>query len=830
MPRSSLLRGASLCALALLSTPSFAQQNLPTIEIRRPTARIQTPHAQTRSGGGARHVQLSSSPSGVTGARAPSAEMQPQQFAPGFSPARAALPIYRDPPGQTVTTVNHKFLEPTPMYSVQEMLQYSPGVQVQPGNNSRDVNISIRGSGNRYGVGYPLGIRNIMMYEDGFPIVTADGVGRADILDPHAFSGVDVYRGPSSALFGNYALFGAINYRTFSGAEIDGVETGSEFGSFGYSNNFVRAGKRYSTRTIGDIDISLFASDARGDGYLARNSYEMDQARLLATWAPTPSDRFTLKLIFNNSFSTFMNRESQNQYYWNPFGKTFDCSVAAATNAPFCNNLNVPANGIFTSIRAPLVNQSVWQLGSHLHAPREIAGARWEHDFDNNTTLRSQFTYDYYDFASGTWPPPKVGPAALGGLGGPVAIRGPSVGINATTDLTSHTTLFGLPATLFLQGFYNNLKSANPLSNQVPNTWNWGALGGPVGKIDSYTSNTSLRARAEIALTPQMTAVMGMSSNWNRVWGVYTVYNFAANGAATRPTAVAADNDYSNTAPEASLTYRITPEVQVRGRYAAGYSTPAFVYLTTTQNGAGNNSTLKAQTNMGVDLGVDWTPREDLLVSLTGYNEWYRNEILTLSNALINYQENVPASMHRGAEINLDWRFHEGWRLIAAYSYTDQFFTNYWDNLGPFKGRFVYYNRAGNQIPNVSPQTLTARMGYDVPSGQLKGIGAYVEYIYKAGYTIDNANFTSLPGYGLVNFNVHYSPEIHDSYVKHVEMYLNLNNAFNRNYIAGSFVMSNTLLAGTTIQTPAMLLSTAQGAGILAGQPRSLVGGVKFKF
>ena len=86
---------------------------------------------------------------------------------------------------------------------MRRVLEYSPGVSIQQGNNARDLFISIRGSGNRLGVGFPTGVRNIMMYEDGFPITTADGNGRTDILDPHSYAAVDVYRGPSSALFGN---------------------------------------------------------------------------------------------------------------------------------------------------------------------------------------------------------------------------------------------------------------------------------------------------------------------------------------------------------------------------------------------------------------------------------------------------------------------------------------------------------------------------------------------------------------------------------------------------------------------------------------------------
>ncbi|MGJ0426051.1 TonB-dependent receptor family protein [Methylocystis sp.] len=805
--RSKLMHGAALGVLALLSAASVAhaQQALPQITIG--AAPVRPPATRESTAG-------------------------EEGIAPGFSAARAKLPIYRDPPGETVTIVNTKFLKPTPLADVRKVLEYSPGVSVQQGNSARDLFISIRGSGNRAGTGFPFGVRNIMMFEDGFPIMTADGNGRTDLLDPHSYAAVDVYRGPSSALFGNYAYNGAINFRTYSGAEIDGVNTGSEAGSFGYVNNYVRAGKAVVDSTLGAFDIAFFASHTRGDGYAARGAYEAKQGKLLGKWEMTPTDRVIVKYIANDIKADLLNRESINVFNLNPFQQYYGCPIASGTNAPFCNNLNVPANGIFTALQAPLVNQSVWQLGSHSHALRQIAGVQFEHDFDNNTTWRSQFTYDYLDNINGTWPPPRVGPAALGGLGGPVALRGPTVGITAQTDITSHAPLFGFPATHFLQFFYSNAKTTNPLYNQIPNTWYSGAKGAPIGKLDYYTSNIGLRAREEIALAPGLTGVVGFSSNWNRVWGVNTVYNYAINLRPRFPNQLAVDNDYWNTAPEASLTYRYNPEWQVRARYSTGYSTPTFVFLTTTRNGAGSNP-LKAQTNMGVDLGVDWTPSPTLNVSLTGFNEWHRNEILTLNNALINYQTNIPSSLHRGIELNADWRPYDGWRLIAAYTFNDQFFTNYWDDLGSVAGRAVLYNRSGNRIPNVPPHTVTTRLGYDQPYGDLAGLGAYVEYILKSDYTIDNANFTTIPSFSVFNVNTHYNHDLDGFYFKNIELYFDVSNIFNRTYVSGAQIIANSLLTGP-IQTPLVWptggLVTAQGAGIIAGQPRAFSGGVKLKF
>ncbi|MGD9541280.1 MAG: TonB-dependent receptor, partial [Methylocystis sp.] len=591
--------------------------------------------------------------------------------------------------------------------------------------------------------------------------------------------------------------------------------------------------------------LAFFASDANSTGW-TRNSFSGKQAKFLGRWDVTPADRVTVKYIANNLRSEYINRENIGVFYLNPFQQ--GCAIPTVWNAQLCNNLNVPANGAYTDGRvappppktfAPLVKQSVWQLGTHTNTLRQIGGVQFEHDFDKDTTWRSLFTYDYLDNINGTWTPPKVGPTFVGGLGGPVGIRGPTVGITAQTDITSHVPIFGFPATHFLQFFYNNAKTTNPLFNQIPNTWYSGATGAQVSKIDSYTSNISLRAREEIALAPGLTGVIGFSANWNRVWGVNTVYNYAINQKPAFPTQIAVDNDYWNTAPDASLTYRYGPEWQVRARYATGYSTPTFVFLTNTRNGVGQNP-LKAQTNMGVDLGIDWTPRSDLTVSVTGFNEWHRNEILTLSNALVSYQQNIPASLHRGVELNADWRPFEGWRLITAYTFNNQFFTNYWDDLGAVSGVPalakvpVLYNRAGNRIPNVPAHTLTTRFGYDQPFGDLAGLGAYVEYIFKSDYTIDNANYTTIPSYSVVNLNAHYNHDLTNFYIKNIELYFDVQNVFNRTYVNGATVLGNSLIPGTALQTPIVWptggLVLAQGAGIIAGQPRGYTAGIKLKF
>ena len=148
--------------------------------------------------------------------------------------------------GSTVTTLERDRFTQSPVFSAADLLLDSPGLTVKQGNGPRDVGISIRGSNARNG----FGIRNIVVEEDGFPVTQPDGLSRSDLIDPHAYSSVDVYRGPSSAMFGNYATGGALNFHTRSGHEINGFEIGSDAGGFGYFNNYLTLGRASPTAEI----------------------------------------------------------------------------------------------------------------------------------------------------------------------------------------------------------------------------------------------------------------------------------------------------------------------------------------------------------------------------------------------------------------------------------------------------------------------------------------------------------------------------------------------------------------------------------------------------
>ncbi|MFY9626640.1 MAG: TonB-dependent receptor [Methylocystis sp.] len=793
MHRNHLLRGASACALAFsLVASASAQETLPTIDVGSAA-----PGPSTQAGAAPAPVRQANTP-------------------PGFSPEKMELPIYREPTGQTFTSIDTTIFRDTPLTTVTDILEYSPGMSFKQGNGPRDIVISIRGSSARNG----FGVRNIVLEEDGFSVTQPDGLSRTDLTDPHAYSGVDVYRGPSSALFGNYANGGAINFRTRTGAQIDGVEYGNEFGSYGYVNNYTAIGKKY-----GDFDIAAFISDVRGDGWTQHSEYNTQSVNLTARYQVTPDDLVTFKGIHNELFGNLAARESLNQFYNNPF--QYGClqlpnaggtTLAGYISRSWCGQNTVPLNGI----AGPSQQVDGDMAGFHRNDRRDIFGLRWEHDFNKDTKWRTQVSYDDKNIIQPT---------------GATSALEDEPAVNATTDVTQHWSLNGHDATSFAGLYFNRTRYFSPTLNVLP--YGDGAYGATTSRQNGMQQNLGGRGREELALSPTVTGVLGLAAEMTKINAYTENFNYLQTGALAPVTGfqpILVNHTYWNFAPEASVTWRAMPDLLTHFRASSGYGTPYVGQLFTASTGyPGDDSQLKTQRNTGFDIGGDWTPAQNVKVSLTGFYEWYQNEQLSMAgtvNTAATYTVNAPGSVHRGVEALIDWKPVEGWRLLANYTYNNQIFTDFTEQLGA-GGALGYFNRAGYRIPGVAPHELTARVGYDQPFGQLKGVGAYVEYLYKSSYYLDNGNVLTAPGYGLVNVNLHYNHDIAIGPLKSFSLFFEVRNIFDRTFIASANDLTNSvtkLPGGLVVQNGYAYMSQYSTGSIYAGNPRLFQGGVKFKF
>src|SRR3954470_12949927 len=793
MYRYHALGGASLAvlgsALALVPSAAEAQTALPAVTVEAPrgtTARSAARKPAVRS-------------SARTQARPPSATPAPSaSLTAGITPSVARALLYQAPTGQTETIIDRSQWDNRPAVTVADVLRESPGISVKQGNGPRDIGISIRGSNARNG----FGIRNLVIFDDGFPVTQPDGLSRSDLIDPRAYGAIDVIRGPSSALYGNYATGGALNFRTRPGGSIDGVEYGVDGGSFGYLNNYLAAGKK-----VGNFEGSLFASDTRGDGYIGNSWFNTQTVNFLGTLKATPDDRFTVKFINNDLSTRLPIRSSLNQFYQNPFQQ----GCATGAGAPGCGTVLLFKNG-FNGDRD---TETAVQAGLGRNDRRTIVGGRWEHDFDNTLTWRNQFVFDDRNISQ-----PTGATSAIGDF--------PSY--NYMSDVTKRGEIFGMESTTYFGAWYNTLAASSDTRNVMPG--GNAKLGLLQSNTFSSTSNYGVRAREELKIAPNLTAIAGIGWETTVLRGVNTTYAYPTTNVPTAVTSlIPADRQFQNTAPELALLYKLNPEWLFRARVATGYGTPQVGNLFVLSNGQnGNNTQLKTQQNLGYDIGFDWTPNNTLKFSATGFYEFFKDELVTQATQVgapnTSYTFNAPKSEHRGVELAADWKFYPGWRFTAAYTYLDEVYTEYTENLA--NGATFSFNRAGNKIPGISPNELTARLGYDQMAGRLAGLGAFVEVQWKDSFFMDNANLLKAPDYELVNLNLHYNTDIKSDYFKSLSMYVEVRNVFDRTYVASANNIGNSVTAAG-VQNPASVLANTTGS-IYAGSPRAFVAGIKLAF
>jgi iron complex outermembrane receptor protein len=384
-----------------------------------------------------------------------------------------------------------------------------------------------------------------------------------------------------------------------------------------------------------------------------------------------------------------------------------------------------------------------------------------------------------------------------------------------------------MDSTSYLGAFYNTLSWSGDTYNVAP--------GGTRGQLQSNVTgehtNYGVRAREELRLTNAWTAIAGIGWETTHLNGVNTAYTYTGQTGNTTTTIRSTDRQFQNTAPEFALQYRADKDWLLRARVATGYGTPQVGNLFVLPNGQnGNNTQLNPQRNLGYDLGFDWTPDPTIRVSATGFYEFFRDELVTQATPLgspnSSYTFNAPKSEHRGFELLAQWRFLPSWRVTTAYTYLDQVYTSYTENIT--NGAVFGFNRAGNKIPGISPNELTARLSYDQLSGALKGVGAFVEFQWRDAFYMDNANLLKAPGYELVNLNLHYDKPLQSEYLSSLHAYFEVRNVFDRTYVASANNIANTV-TGAGVQNPASVLANT-GGSIYAGSPRMFIAGMRFAF
>jgi len=633
--------------------------------------------------------------------------------------------VEQRPSGVTQSSTPRSEHESQPTRHLRESLESIPGIVPRQEHGGREVNLSIRGSGNKTG----CCVRNIKVYEDGFSVTQPDGTARPELHDPWFMQSIEVRRGPSSSLYDNYALGGMVHVRTRRGRDIDGVETFFSVGSYGYHKEALAIGKEY-----GNLDIALFSSYQREDGWRDHSQYWMSTVNLNVRYRIDDRQTLYVKAINVDEDEKFPTRLTLSQFKANPrqMGGT------STTN--------------------PVT------LGQKLRDRLTMVGAIYERQIDANTVLTVEGDYHVKDINQ------PVGTTV-----------NPS--FKHYTDLRHEGRLGDMPLKSYV-GFFANYLEQEGINNLNLNNGSGGF--GPMTQQNRFSvRNIGGRFREELEFLPRWTLALGLGYERSDISGF--VNNFTATSTtSTLGSTVGVNRTFDNWAPDLSLQYRFNDGTIVWTRGSVGYGIPQFSNMTTGLDGnPGFNDSVKPQKNANVEIGTNSQISPTLWVEAVGFWTFFKDEIITQSVPLSpttvgNFAVNAKESQYRGVELGWRWMPVEGFRLTGAYTHMDAKYIRFVDQFGN-GGAVTRVNQSGRQVPSVEKNVLNMKAAYDHAAS---GLGAWIEGSWVDSFFVNNSNTLSAPSYLLFNLNLHHYYALSNRrYIKFIKTYIEVDNLFDQAYV-----------------------------------------------
>ena len=226
-------------------------------------------------------AQVTPRPTADSIARADSVRVQRQRLK---AVTIVAAPTTLDEPSNALR-ISAPRLANTPSTDTWDLLRQAAGLEVHrqgqgPGFAS---DASIRGFSSDHST-------DLALWIDGVPINEpvnghAEGYNDFTALFPQAVAGLDVLRGPTSALFGNFALAGVVNVQTLERAKGSALSISS--GSYGRAEGSYLTGFDHGERGGGVFGLRF----ARQDGFRPNSENHMAQGHARVVHDLSPSTR-----------------------------------------------------------------------------------------------------------------------------------------------------------------------------------------------------------------------------------------------------------------------------------------------------------------------------------------------------------------------------------------------------------------------------------------------------------------------------------------------------------------------------------------------------------
>lgn len=176
-----------------------------------------------------------------------------------------------------------------------------------------------------------------------------------------------------------------------------------------------------------------------------------------------------------------------------------------------------------------------------------------------------------------------------------------------------------------------------------------------------------------------------------------------------------------------------------------------------------------------VEVGVKYQPSGTEHLMTVAAFELTQENMTTTDPDNIGFNIQTGEVQTRGLELEGKFSVNESLNMTVAYTHLDDEVTK--SNNGD----------QGNRRVQLPRQTASIWANYSIPSGALSGIGLGMGVRYMGETEGDNGNTFSVPDYTLVDFAIYYDLEQSPFGLKGWNANLNINNLFDKYYIASCF-------------------------------------------
>lgn len=571
------------------------------------------------------------------------------------------------------------------------------------------------GEGHTTGIRHPIGTGAVYLYlEDGIPTRPTGFFNHNALFEidvPNA-DGMEVTRGPGSALQGSDAIGAVFNVLTRAPSEQVEAEMTAEGGSYGWSRLLGTASGSH-----GDLGARASINITHTDGWRRRTEYDRQSASLRV-------DRILS-------------------------GDAVVKGLVTATNADMQTGANARL------VKSHYLSDPTMNYHSIAYRRVKAVRASVAYEQDDGDTLVSVTPYARWNHME------LLASFTLGSDPGIANSGNASLGVQTKLrqDLEPWRTRLIAGADLDYSPGWRQEDRVVPYKYDGLNYAGY-TRGGNIYDYDVTYTQASPYVHAETSPHDSMRLSAGlradvMSFDYNSYLtsGAFTTTNSTGTGTTTLYRPADSMRHYSHLSPSLGATYDVMPGLNVFGRYKHSFRTPSESQLFRSGSDA-DTLHLKPVKVDNYELGLRGPDVGDVTWEVVGYQMLKRDDILSSrENGTTTSSTNNGKTRHYGIEVAGSWRFLPAWKLAGSTSYSRHRYATW--QFTSSAGAVSDYS--GNDIQTAPRTVSNATLAWEPQDEALKGLAFEGEWVRIGPYKMDDTNLHTYQGHHLFNLRGAYA-------------------------------------------------------------------------